>query len=116
MVSLPWRGRSPRWPESKQAVGCRRQRQDGTAVAADAGEAGHDANLAKVDHVVVLMLENRSFDHMLGYLSLTGKRPDVDGLRPEYANHHEGRSYPVHHLSATTLGIDPDHSAGAIDR
>jgi phospholipase C len=27
------------------------------------------ANLAKVDHVVVVMLENRSFDHMLGYLS-----------------------------------------------
>src|SRR5579872_6025471 len=25
-------------------------------------------NLAAVNHVVVLMLENRSFDHMLGYL------------------------------------------------
>jgi phospholipase C len=24
------------------------------------------ANLEKVDHVVVVMLENRSFDHMLG--------------------------------------------------
>jgi phospholipase C len=24
------------------------------------------ANLEKVDHIVVLMLENRSFDHMLG--------------------------------------------------
>jgi len=24
--------------------------------------------LASVDHVVVLMLENRSFDHMLGFL------------------------------------------------
>ena len=23
-------------------------------------------NLAKIDHIVVLMLENRSFDHMLG--------------------------------------------------
>jgi phospholipase C len=80
------------------------------------GGAGHTANLANVDHVVVLMLENRSFDHMLGYLSLTGQRPDVDGLRPELANHHEGLAYPVHHLSATTLGIDPDHSAGAVDR
>ena len=26
------------------------------------------ANLRKIDHIVVLMLENRSFDHMLGYL------------------------------------------------
>ena len=26
-------------------------------------------NLEKVDHIVVLMLENRSFDHMLGYLA-----------------------------------------------
>jgi phospholipase C len=24
------------------------------------------SNLAKVDHVVIMMLENRSFDHMLG--------------------------------------------------
>ena len=28
------------------------------------------AALDEIEHVVVLMLENRSFDHMLGYLSL----------------------------------------------
>ncbi len=27
-------------------------------------------NLSKIDHIVVLMMENRSFDHVLGYLSL----------------------------------------------
>jgi phospholipase C len=32
------------------------------------------ANLGKIDHIVVLMLENRSFDHMLGYLSLEPNR------------------------------------------
>lgn len=37
--------------------------------------------LSNIDHIVVLMMENRSFDHMLGYLSKNGKRPDVDGLR-----------------------------------
>jgi phospholipase C len=74
------------------------------------------ASLQNVDHVVVLMLENRSFDHMLGYLSLTGRRPEIDGLRAEFGNEYQGRSYPVHHLAATALGIDPDHSAGAIDR
>ena len=81
----------------------------------EAGQA--DAvNLEKVDHVVVLMLENRSFDHMLGYLSLTGERPEIDGLRPGLANQYQGRSYPVHHLAATALEMDPDHSAGAIDQ
>jgi len=36
--------------------------------------------LAKIDHIVVLMQENRSFDHILGYLSREGGRADVDGL------------------------------------
>ena len=74
------------------------------------------ANLEKIDHVVVVMLENRSFDHMLGYLSLTGGRPDIDGLRPGLANQYQGRSYPAHHLAATALDLDPDHSSGAIDQ
>jgi phospholipase C len=74
------------------------------------------ANLEKVGHLVVVMLENRSFDHMLGYLSLSGGRPEIDGLRPGLANEFQGRAYPVHHLAATALGIDPDHSSGAIDR
>ena len=30
--------------------------------------------LERIEHIVVLMLENRSFDHMLGYLSLEGGR------------------------------------------
>jgi phospholipase C len=74
------------------------------------------ASLAKIDHVVVVMLENRSFDHMLGYLSLTGRRPEIDGLRPGLANTYQERSYPVHHLASTALDLDPDHSAGAIDQ
>jgi phospholipase C len=36
--------------------------------------------LSKVKHVVVLMLENRSFDHLLGYLKANGIKPAVDGL------------------------------------
>jgi phospholipase C len=76
----------------------------------------HAVNLEKVDHVVILMLENRSFDHMLGYLSLAGRRPDIDGLRPGLANEYQGRAYPVHHLGTTAVQMDPDHSASAIDR
>jgi phospholipase C len=73
------------------------------------------ANLLKVEHIVVLMLENRSFDHMLGYLSLEGGRGDIDGLRAEYGNQHGGRRYPVCHLDSTAIADDPDHGASAVD-
>ena len=82
------------------------------------GVVAHDiglANLDKIDHIVVLMLENRSFDHMLGYLSLEGGRADIDGLREEFANDHDGRRYLVHHLPTTAIPDDPDHSADSVD-
>jgi Phosphoesterase family len=44
------------------------------------------ANLRKIDHVIVLMMENRSFDHVLGYLKLQGINPEVDGLEPAMGN------------------------------
>src|SRR5204863_6729930 len=66
------------------------------------------SRLAQIEHVVVMMLENRSFDHMLGYLSLPAAaggrgRSDVDGLRgPEVNfNEHAGQRYPIHHLDRT---------------
>ena len=43
-------------------------------------------NLRKIDKIVVLMMENRSFDHMLGYLKLEGNRDDVEGLTPGLSN------------------------------
>lgn len=61
------------------------------------------------------MLENRSFDHMLGYLSLERGRSDVDGLRADFANEHDGRRYPIHHLDNTAITDDPDHSSRAVD-
>lgn len=42
--------------------------------------------MENIQHVVVLMLENRSFDHFLGDLSLGGKRTDVDGLSKGLGN------------------------------
>ena len=62
------------------------------------------------------MLENRSFDHMLGYLRLNG-RNDIDGLTGVEANAYGGASYPVHHLTRTafTPVEDPDHSGAATE-
>jgi len=76
------------------------------------------SGLERIEHIVVLLLENRSFDHMLGYLSLEGGRSDVDGLRPGMANACGGVRFPVHHLPRTDLPDgrwDPDHSAAAVD-
>ncbi len=39
--------------------------------------------LQKIKTIIVVMMENRSFDHMLGHLSLssrTGMRRDPEGL------------------------------------
>jgi phospholipase C len=43
-------------------------------------------NLDKIEHIVVLMQENRSFDHMVGYLRLQSGRTDVDGLTGKEGN------------------------------
>jgi len=61
-------------------------------------------NLDKIEHIVVLMMENRSFDHMLGYLKLDGVMPEVEGLEADMANEYDGRSYPVHPLGRAGLG------------
>jgi phospholipase C len=81
--------------------------------------------LAQVEHIVVVMMENRSFDHMLGYLSLPAAlggrdRTDVDGLHgPDVNfNDHGGTRYPIHHLEQTQFdgeAEDPDHSGASVD-
>ncbi len=74
-------------------------------------------NLSHIDHIVVLMMENRSFDHMLGYLALEGGRTDVDGLSDAMTNEHAGHAFPVYHLprgAVATKPLDPDHSGGSV--
>ena len=75
-----------------------------------------DGQLGQIEHIVVLMLENRSFDHMLGYLSLEGGRTDIDGLAAGMSNTARGKTYPVAHEPATHIpdpSWDPDHSGAA---
>jgi len=63
----------------------------------------------RIEHVVVLMLENRSFDHMLGFLDHPD--PAFDGLRP---GPHLNVAADGTHIAATDdgvpYGLDPDHS------
>ena len=73
-------------------------------------------NLRKIEHIVVLILENRSFDHMLGYLTLQAGRADVDGLKASMANSYQGKTYKVRHLKRTALtkAEDPCHGGACI--
>jgi len=71
-------------------------------------------NLSRIDHIVVLMLENRSFDHMLGYLKLEAGLP-VDGLERSMSNRHAGKTYSVHHLTSTKLTKEQDPGHGGAD-
>jgi phospholipase C len=60
-----------------------------------------------IDHIVVVMMENRSFDHLLGWL------PGANGTQAglSYLDKH-GEAHPTHRLT-TFVGCshpDPDHS------
>jgi len=73
-------------------------------------------DLAKVDHIVVVMMENRSFDHLLGYLSRDGGRTDIEGLEPAdiavptQFNYFNGRYYYPTHLTDLQILDSPHHS------
>ena len=83
------------------------------------------ARLNAIDHIVVVMLENRSFDHMLGFLSLPAAlggrdRTAVDGVVGPLVNKNscDGSEYPIHHLNRTAFAgeaEDPDHSGHSVD-
>jgi hypothetical protein len=74
-------------------------------------------NLHKIEHIVVLMMENRSFDHMLGFLHIDEGREDIDGVRPGFANEANGKRFEVHKATSTKLvkAQDPCHSGWCVD-
>jgi phospholipase C len=65
--------------------------------------------LKNINHIVVLMLENRSFDHMLGYLSLEENRDDIDGLNGNQSNFYNGNRFIPKLHSRTVFDPDPHH-------
>ena len=88
------------------------------------------ANRDQIEHIVVLMMENRSFDQMLGYLSLPVDRggvgrSEIDGLSTsrDDANVYGKQRYRPYPLGDRVDlrepdGFDrgPDHSAYGIDQ
>ena len=75
--------------------------------------------LAQIDHIVVVMLENRSFDHMLGYLDQPryGTPMPVDGLANAVPNRDGDASYlpePLDELVFDHAHLDPPHHEEAV--
>ena len=75
--------------------------------------------LDNINTIVLLMFENRSFDHMLGHLSLELGRNDIDGLKPpldKYNNIFKGDNYPLYELAGdSNLPFDLPHEWNDIE-
>jgi phospholipase C len=81
--------------------------------------AGNGTGLAAIEHIVVLMLENRSFDHMLGYLYADSGNVSPSGQPFEGLTGNEscpdgnGSQVPVYQITPSTQsayfmpGADP---------
>jgi phospholipase C len=71
--------------------------------------------LGKIENFVVLMLENRSFDHLLGSL------PNVDGVQktptnPDFeANSEQAPEIPVRPATSPVMPYDPNHEFADVD-
>ena len=68
-----------------------------------------------ITNIFVLMLENRSFDHMLGFSGIsgtdaeTGQPTKVNGLTGKESNSYRGQAYPVLQPADETMPVDPGH-------
>jgi len=68
-----------------------------------------------VDHVFVLMLENRAFDHMLGFSGITGNDAEtgasttINGLTGSEANIFNGITHRVSQGADDVMPVDPGH-------
>jgi phospholipase C len=68
-----------------------------------------------IKHVFVLMLENRSFDHMLGFSGITGsdaatgKPTQIDGPPHGFSNSWSGKPFPASTPAVDPMGVDPYH-------
>ncbi len=72
--------------------------------------------LDRLQHIVVLMMENRSFDHMLG--SLAAVNPQIDGITSQLSNPDttgaQIKPQPLADFQGQ-LDPDPDHHFPAVD-
>lgn len=76
---------------------------------------GGTAAALGIEHVFVLMLENRSFDHLLGYSGIdgtdavTGNPTEINGLAGTEWNSFQGQTYTVTEGADYRMPVDPGH-------
>ncbi len=79
--------------------------------------------LSDIDTIVIVIMENRSFDHLMGYLASAAAAPPmpVEGIQDgpawqnQWTNHSQGNAYPLHPLAADVQTIDdPPHEEKTI--
>jgi phospholipase C len=80
-------------------------RTDGKALTNAELQAEADALHRKIERIVVVMMENRSFDHMLGWLGPSKGGPPADFSNPDAA----GKAHAVQTTFTTALAFDPPH-------
>src|SRR4051812_24907021 len=77
-----------------------------------------DSHDDPIEHVVVLMLENRSFDQLLGDFQRT--YPDLDGIDPNAprrtSKDDEGLSYEQLATTVRRASNDPHHDVASVLR
>ena len=70
---------------------------------------GIDGRALPIRHVIVLMQENRSFDHYFGRLATAGQ-PDAEAIPPHFGNPNtQGDWVRPFHLPTTCIPRDPPH-------
>jgi phospholipase C len=86
----------------------------GAKVAATIGFTAAMRKKLPIDHVIVLMKENRSFDHIFGEISKAGQ-PDAEPVPSDFSNPDPGGT-PVarYHETNTCLDADPNHQWDAM--
>jgi phospholipase C len=116
-----WYGNCPVWSSSNGASGPGVSAFNTSghpltvAVSVDTDTPGWVPAGQLVEHVFVLMLENRAFDHMLGFSGITGtdaatgKPTSVIGLSGSESNSYNGQAYPVVETADWVMPVDPGH-------
>src|SRR4030081_53882 len=73
-----------------------------------------------IQHVFVLMLENRSFDRMLGFFGITGTDAEsgqptkINGLAGTESNSFNGQTFTVSESAGFVMPSDPGHEFGNV--
>jgi phospholipase C len=116
-----WYGDCPVWSSTNNATGpgVTAYNRGGhpltVTVAVDRSTPGWTLADQPIHHIFVLMLENRSFDHMLGFSGITGTdavtgdATSVAGLTGSESNTYNGTRYPVTRGADRSMPLDPLH-------